>query len=366
MRTRTAALLLAVLSFWLLLVTFIHFYFSREMSSSSLRPASSSNSGDNTPGVDYSGNGYGSGGAREITQGAKNGGHKLCIIIPFRYCPYFPPTLFSLLIKPFFCRDREDELARFLPYMDKFLADQRVPYSVYVVNQTDALRFNRASLINAGFLHVREKDPSCDYLALHDVDLLPANRNLSYSFPAQGGPRHLSPPGLHPKYDYPNFLGGILLIQAAHFELVDGMTNNCWGWGLEDDEFLRRIWEANLTISRPEGISSGKDDTFRHLHSPKVRQRDYQMCYNQRDLTRRRDRVTGLSTLKHRLSPDSPKRLAENAFVLDVELECDLSKTPWCDCSGAPATEAPLRPIEPGENIMPRFPNRKRRKKKQQ
>ena len=36
------------------------------------------------------------------------------------------------------------------------------------------------------------------------------------------------------------------------------------------------------------------------------------------------------------------------------------NRTPYCDCSGAPATEAPLKPINPKDNIMPRLKKKKR------
>ena len=70
--------------------------------------------------------------------------------------------------------------------MGAFLRRQGVRHSVIVVVQADGLRFNRASLINAGFLHAMEGDDACDYLALHDVDLLPRNEDLPYSYPDKG------------------------------------------------------------------------------------------------------------------------------------------------------------------------------------
>jgi hypothetical protein len=35
-------------------------------------------------------------------------------------------------------------------------------------------------------------------------------------------------PGLHPKYDYPTFIGGILLISRQVFSNVDGLSNHYW------------------------------------------------------------------------------------------------------------------------------------------
>lgn len=63
-----------------------------------------------------------------------------------------------------------------------------------------------------------------DYLAMHDVDLLPLNSKLKYDFP-ENGPFHIAAPGLHPKYNYPTFIGGILLLKNEDFQLVNGMSN---------------------------------------------------------------------------------------------------------------------------------------------
>jgi hypothetical protein len=54
------------------------------------------------------------------------------------------------------------------------------------------------------------------------------------------------------------------------------------------------------------------------------------------------------------------------ATVVDVALECDRGKTPWCDCTGAPSTEAGAgkkkRPRDGRENIAPVLTkNRERR-----
>ena len=42
------------------------------------------------------------------------------------------------------------------------------------------LRFNRAALINIGFLFSKN---DCDYIVMHDVDLLPQNIQLLYDYP---------------------------------------------------------------------------------------------------------------------------------------------------------------------------------------
>lgn len=77
-------------------------------------------------------------------------------------------------------------------------------------------RFNRAALINVGFL---ESSNSTDYIAMHDVDLLPLNEALDYGFP-EAGPFHVASPELHPLYHYKTYVGGILLLSKQHYQLV--------------------------------------------------------------------------------------------------------------------------------------------------
>jgi xylosylprotein 4-beta-galactosyltransferase len=105
------------------------------------------------------------------------------------------------LIVPF--RDRFEELLKFVPHMNKFLLAQNIPHHIFVINQVDRFRFNRASLINVGFL-VSQGD--FNYLAMHDVDLLPLNEKLKYEYP-EDGPFHVAAPGLHPKYNYVSLTG---------------------------------------------------------------------------------------------------------------------------------------------------------------
>lgn len=160
------------------------------------------------------------------------------------------------ILVPF--RDRFEELLEFVPHMYKFLDAQNVPFHIFVIQQKDNNRFNRASLINVGFLYTKNV---YDYIAMHDVDLLPLNPDLKYDYPANG-PLHISSPKTHPKYHYTTFIGGILLVKKEHYELVDGMSNKYWGWGLEDDEFYVRLKEAGLKVTVPANVTTGPDDTF--------------------------------------------------------------------------------------------------------
>ncbi|RWS29898.1 beta-1:4-galactosyltransferase 7-like isoform X2 [Leptotrombidium deliense] len=236
----------------------------------------------------------------------QNDEYRLAIIVPFR--------------------DRFEELLSFVPHIHRFISAQNISHEIFVINQSDNLRFNRASLINVGFLLVNQQ---FDYIAMHDVDLLPLNPQLSYAFP-KNGPFHIASPELHPKYHYKTFVGGILLISNEHFQRVNGMSNRYWGWGLEDDEFYARLTQANLNITRPQDVTTGINDTFLHIHKV-FRKRDTAKLYNQKEVTRRRDRETGLHNVdyellsKHRLQIDGSE-----CTVICVKLKCNVKTTPWC------------------------------------
>ena len=90
-------------------------------------------------------------------------------------------------------RDRFDELLEFAPAMDAFLTEAGIDHEIYVINQADKYRFNRASLINVGYI-VTEK-AGFDYFAMHDVDLIPTTHQIKYDFPTKG-PVHLARYGL--------------------------------------------------------------------------------------------------------------------------------------------------------------------------
>ncbi|XP_074642346.1 beta-1,4-galactosyltransferase 7-like [Tubulanus polymorphus] len=247
------------------------------------------------------------------------GKHKLAIIVPFR--------------------DRFDELMQFAPYMKKYLISKKIRHHIYVINQADSFRFNRGSLINIG---VKESGDDCDYMAMHDVDLLPLNLDLNYDYPGEG-PFHVSSPELHPIYHYPKFVGGILLLTREHFYEVGGLTNLFWGWGKEDDEFYVRMMQAGLQVRRPEGITTGYE-TFYHIHDRHKRKRDFAKYENQKQVTSKRDYKTGIRNVKYQVLSRIPLVVdGANITVINVQLTCDYRLTPFC----SHPTNPPKKPRPP-------------------
>lgn len=66
---------------------------------------------------------------------------------------------------------------------------QPVNYGLFVVEETKSDPFNRASLMNVGFLEAN-KMGNWDCFIFHDVDLIPLDDRNLYRCPEQ--PRHMS------------------------------------------------------------------------------------------------------------------------------------------------------------------------------
>lgn len=232
--------------------------------------------------------------------------HRLAILVPFR--------------------ERFDELIVFAPHIHKFLLAQKIDnFTIYILNQSRRYRFNRGALTNVGFILAKNES---DYIAIHDVDLLPINKNLSYAYP-ESGPYHLASPEYHPNYNYHKYLGGILLIKNSHFELVNGMSNKYFGWGLEDDEFYTRCKAADLPINRPQNLTTTRTSTFLHLH--RDRKRDTYKTKKHREMLKRRDLLTGIRDIKFKLNSRHKISVDDyECIVFNIDLFCDPKQTPWC------------------------------------
>lgn len=229
-------------------------------------------------------------------------------------------------------RNAFDELIVFLPALTSFLSQHQIPFKIFLINQVDELRFNRGALLNVGYLYVRNE---CDYVILHDVDMLPVKNELSYEYPGNDSVYHVIPNYLHPnpKLLYVDYLGAILAVPNQVYEMVDGISNNFWGWGGEDDDFGVMLRKYNVTIRRTSQLVGNKSDTFTHIHN-KNRPRDKISCRGQdRETFMNREPNSGLNSTQFVIK--SVQSIAIDscyATLLNVELHCDKDRTPWCDC----------------------------------
>jgi len=85
-------------------------------------------------------------------------------------------------------RDRAEHLTTFINVMHSFLNNIGVNYQIIVIEQIGGRAFNRGMLFNAGY---SMENKNYDYFCFHDVDMIPAELCIDYSFP-ENKARHLA------------------------------------------------------------------------------------------------------------------------------------------------------------------------------
>mmetsp|Transcript_12724 Transcript_12724/g.22886 ORF Transcript_12724/g.22886 Transcript_12724/m.22886 type:complete len:366 (-) Transcript_12724:500-1597(-) len=242
--------------------------------------------------------------------------HLLAVIIPYR--------------------NRWNQMLVLNLLLGKFLRNQGIQYRMFAINQTDSFRFNRGALMNVG-VHIAMKF-GCDYVALQDVDLIPAHHSLSYDYPKQEGVYHVSPNDLYLQYSRaPDFFGGISVMRVSSYLKMDGFSNLFWGWGKEDEEFLRRLnsnLSANFTRQRPprrnESAASENEIYFYHFHGDEVPRDKRSLSYGVPNA-----QFSGFHDLEYKCKRmyvlDEKELSVKDLVVVDVELPCNMTRSPNCD-----------------------------------
>ncbi|KAG6463640.1 beta-1,4-N-acetylgalactosaminyltransferase bre-4 [Manduca sexta] len=157
--------------------------------------------------------------------------HKVAIIVPYR--------------------DRQQHLAIFLNHMHPFLMKQQIEYGIFIVEQEGNKDFNRAKLMNVGFVESQRLEPGgWQCFVFHDIDLLPLDTRNLYSCPRQ--PRHMSASidKLNFMLPYEDIFGGVSAVTLEQFINVNGFSNKYWGWGGEDDDMFYRLKKVNYHVAR--------------------------------------------------------------------------------------------------------------------
>lgn len=148
---------------------------------------------------------------------------KGCIIVPYR--------------------DRAEHLAHFVPHYRDVLP-------IYVIEQADDKPFNRAKLLNIGFL---EAGCKYDYAVYHDVDML-AEEGADYSYPDV--PTHLAT--MCSQFDYmmpfDDYFGGVIAVNTIDMVHSNGFSNNFWSWSAEDCEFREHLLKNGYAIKRRQTV----------------------------------------------------------------------------------------------------------------
>ncbi|XP_012349074.1 beta-1,4-N-acetylgalactosaminyltransferase bre-4 [Apis florea] len=200
--------------------------------------------------------------------------HRVAIIIPFR--------------------DRPKHLQTLLYNLHPMLLRQQIDYQIFVIEQKGSDAFNRAMLMNVGYVEALKERPF-DCFIFHDVDLLPENDRNLYTCPEQ--PRHMSVAvdKFNYRLPYADLFGGVSAVSREQFRLVNGFSNVFWGWGGEDDDMANRIKAHGLHISRyPANVARYKMLTHKKERANPKR-------YEYLKTGKKRFATDGLSNLQYEL-----------------------------------------------------------------
>jgi hypothetical protein len=115
-----------------------------------------------------------------------------------------------------------------------------------VVQQSTGRPFNRGLLLDIGF-QVCCSDNT--WVIFHDVDLLPDKQLLeSYQRPRESDDSIVHIGRRFQRYTSKTYFGGIHAMRGDTFIRLNGFPCCFWGWGGEDDEFLRRCKKHETKI----------------------------------------------------------------------------------------------------------------------
>jgi hypothetical protein len=152
--------------------------------------------------------------------------HKLGVIVPYR--------------------NRYEHLQEFKKSIVEYLESKNIDFKIIIVEQDNAKLFNRGMLCNIGFIEAQKEN--CDYIVIHDVDMIPIDVDYSYS----NVPVHLATDGI----PFESYFGGMTLFPSNIFEKINGFSNLYWGWGFEDDDLRYRCIKNDIPFKNIIG------DTF--------------------------------------------------------------------------------------------------------
>ncbi|KAL4857077.1 Beta-1 [Chlorella vulgaris] len=268
--------------------------------------------------------------------------HRLAVLIPYR--------------------DREKHLEVLLAELRPHLDRQQRAYDVFVVEQADSLLFNRGLLLNAAVQLLQGS--AYDYYVFQDVDTIPLEKGaIQYSFPAGPAPLHLTPHWLHPKSNFEDFFGGLVIMTDQQLRRINGFGTQFWGWGREDDNLRERLvqagmWPPQYPISAKRAGRLSKRTYFKHQEhqqaaelraaddgggtvqyfqeNPRIPYRGAKIMSSQPHFLR--DFETGLNTTMFRVLSIGPFL---NATRVSLQLYCNLTATPWCQQQAIGTRHAP-------------------------
>jgi len=143
-------------------------------------------------------------------------------------------------------RNRKEHIEKLIPSLTEHLNNLGIPHKFYVGHQVDDKLFNRGAMKNIAAYHAFED--GCDYIAWHDVDMVPNGDSCDYSYPDEF-PVHIATKLSKYEYKlgYEQYFGGVVLFTKDQVLKTNGYSNDYWDWGQEDDDLFWRTYFEGLT-----------------------------------------------------------------------------------------------------------------------
>jgi hypothetical protein len=147
-------------------------------------------------------------------------------------------------------RDRYTHLLAFKKSITRHLNKQGIDFELIIIEQDDASTFNRGKLLNVGFVYAEKL--KCDYVAFHDVDMLPVDVDYSYTdIPIHLATNFTSSSKVKREV-FDDYFGGVTLFPMEFFKRINGYSNEYWGWGFEDNDLLYRCKQVGIPMDKKE------------------------------------------------------------------------------------------------------------------
>ncbi|XP_071958147.1 beta-1,4-galactosyltransferase 6-like [Antedon mediterranea] len=222
------------------------------------------------------------------------------------------------IIIPF--RDRYSHLPIFLKHIIPMLHRQKLEFGIFVIEQDNMLLFNRAMLLNVGFLESLNFT-KWDCFIYHDVDHVPYNDGNYYG--CIGMPRHFitGADRWGYKLQYNSFFGAVTGMTRGQIFEMNGFPNVYWGWGGEDDDIWQRVKSIGYTKTRPRSYIGWYDVIKQdHKSAPHNKERVASLKY-----WKKRHLIDGLNNIVY----DEPiitlyslyTNIAVNIQKLNIDIE---------------------------------------------
>ncbi|XP_046368718.2 beta-N-acetyl-D-glucosaminide beta-1,4-N-acetylglucosaminyl-transferase-like [Haliotis rufescens] len=174
------------------------------------------------------------------------------------------------------------------------LKNQNKDFSIFVIEQVSDAPFNKALLMNAGFVEAIKQDVFTCFI-FHDEDLIPVTNSVPYECPFNQL-HHLSVNVSSFNHTVQEHrVGGVVAMTSQLFKSVNGFSNLYFGHGYEVQDMFQRLKALNISTvdaRKRDGIFVRIGDTGNRAN---IRNEDGLKLL---DAVSRRPQHEGLNTLK--------------------------------------------------------------------